>query len=613
MRSKRFLILVILVTVLSGCTARAQPPQYRYPAEAVINSLPPVDAAANLHLFNYDAAAPLDVQLVKSWRDGPATWQDITYASPKGGRVTATLVIPDGRGPFPGLVIMHGGGAKSTRQDMSDLARGYAVLGAAVITVDAPFARPGGPVRPPLCAPLFLDARDRTEQVQLIIDLRRAFDLLAARPDVDPNRLAYVGYSYGGGLGGLLAGVEHRPRAYVLVVGDGGRVEHLAGPDDAGQPEGPFFRISDEVQQRWLEAMWPVEPLHYVGMAAPAALLFQNGTRDVSVPPYDAIRYQQAGSEPKTIMWYASGHELPDQAWRDQATWLHRYIGGSPLPLVPIYSGSAAANWALMTWYLLGIMALGFVIWDVGWRRRERLGSRIVWPLATLLLGPIGLAVYLIAGRDRAQGGGDRGAAPAATRALASAVLGLIPALLGVVVADVAIVALAFPAVGLQLALIYLLPLATVALVFVVVRVGRADPGRSMTVGRSRFAAHVSNTATLIGMNTVIVGWLNGWFPFGLGSLHPALWTVVILAALAGFVTTYPAHLWMVARGIIRTPVAAGEADLAAVRRARVTWYEATGVILLCHVGLVFGLLLGLALATRMPLGQLLSLLAGRG
>ena len=613
MRSKRFLILVILVTVLPGCTARVQPPQYRYPADAIINALPPVDAAANLHLFDYDAAAPLDVQVVKSWRDGPITWQDITYASPKGGRVTATLVIPDGRGPFPGLVIMHGGGAKSTRRDMFDLAKGYAALGAAVIMVDAPFARPGGPVRPPVSAPLFLDARDRDEQVQLIIDLRRAFDLLVARPDIDPNRLAYVGNSYGGGLGGLLAGVEHRPRAYVLVVGDGGRVEHLAGPDDAGQPEGPFFRISEEDQQTWLEAMWPVEPLHYVGMAAPAALLFQNGTRDVSVPPYDAIRYQQAGSEPKTIMWYASGHELPNQAWSDQANWLYRYIGGSPLPLVPIYSGSAAANSTLMAWYLLGITALGFVVWEVGWRRRERPGSRIVWPLATLLLGPIGLAVYLIAGRDRAQGGGDRGAAQAATRALASAVLGLVSTLCGVVVADVAIAALAFPAIGLQLALIYLLPLATVALVFLVARVGRAGPGRGMAIGRSLFAALVSSTATLIGMNAVIVGCLNSWFPFGLGSLQPALWTVVTLAALAGFMTTYPAHLWMAARRIIRPSAAAGETDLATVRRARVTWYEAAGVVLLCHAGLVFGLLLGLALGSRMPLGQLLSMLAGRG
>jgi hypothetical protein len=45
-------------------------------------------------------------------------------------------------------------------------------------------------------------------EVQLIIDLRRAIDLLGGRPDVDPQRIAYLGVSYGGAMGGLLAGDE---------------------------------------------------------------------------------------------------------------------------------------------------------------------------------------------------------------------------------------------------------------------------------------------------------------------------------------------------------------------------------------------------------------------
>ena len=32
----------------------------------------------------------------------------ITYASPKGGEVPALLVIPKGRGPFPGVIVQHG-------------------------------------------------------------------------------------------------------------------------------------------------------------------------------------------------------------------------------------------------------------------------------------------------------------------------------------------------------------------------------------------------------------------------------------------------------------------------------------------------------------------------
>jgi fermentation-respiration switch protein FrsA (DUF1100 family) len=73
--------------------------------------------------------------------------------------------------------------------------------------------------------------------------------------------------------------------------------------------------------------MRPNEPIHYVGHTAPAALMFQNGRRDRMVPPADAQRYQQAGSEPKEMLWYHAGHRLPEQAWEDQAEWLSRYLG----------------------------------------------------------------------------------------------------------------------------------------------------------------------------------------------------------------------------------------------------------------------------------------------
>jgi len=44
------------------------------------------------------------------------------------------------------------------------------------------------------------------------VDLRHAVDVLLARLDVDPRRLAYVGSSFGGTRGGLPAAVEDRIR-----------------------------------------------------------------------------------------------------------------------------------------------------------------------------------------------------------------------------------------------------------------------------------------------------------------------------------------------------------------------------------------------------------------
>jgi uncharacterized protein len=286
---------------------------------------PPPEAASITHLscdeigevFAYDPQAPLDVQEVSRRQEEGVTLIDLTYASPMGGRVPATLVVPDGAGPFAGMLYQHG--MPSTRQPMIPAAMTYARMGAVVLLIDAPFARrPNG-----MNEALSFTEQDRREQIQLIVDLRRGVDLLLSRPEVDPERLAYVGISYGGAMGGLLAGVEDRLKAYALQVGDGGLVTHFTGLEDRAA----WLARPGDQRRQWVAWMWPIEPIHYVGCASPAALLFQNGTLDASVPPADGLRYQEAGSEPKTVCWYRAGHALDAAAHYDQAEWLSERIG----------------------------------------------------------------------------------------------------------------------------------------------------------------------------------------------------------------------------------------------------------------------------------------------
>ena len=60
-------------------------------------------------LYDYDRGAALDIKEngVED-RDGLKV-HDISYASPRGGRVTAYLVVPPGKGRLAGLLFMHGG------------------------------------------------------------------------------------------------------------------------------------------------------------------------------------------------------------------------------------------------------------------------------------------------------------------------------------------------------------------------------------------------------------------------------------------------------------------------------------------------------------------------
>jgi hypothetical protein len=278
-------------------------------------------------LFAYDPQAPLDIQEVSRRREEGVTIIDLTYVSPMGGRVPATLVVPDGDGPFAGMLYQHG--MPSTRQPLIPAAVIYARMGAVVLLIDAPFARRAGGLENAVTH----TEQDRREQIQLIVDLRRGVDLLLSRPDVDPERLAYVGMSYGARMGALLAGVEHRLKAYVLVSGGGGLVSYETDPAHRAV----WLSTSESTRRQWVAWMWPIEPIHYVGCASPAALLFQNGTLDIWSTPADALRYQEAGSEPKTVLWYCAGHGLNPVALKDQAEWLSEMIGISvECPAVPV-------------------------------------------------------------------------------------------------------------------------------------------------------------------------------------------------------------------------------------------------------------------------------------
>jgi hypothetical protein len=168
--------------------------------------------------FAYRRAAPLQLRELAAWNSGGVTIHDVSFASPKGGRVPAYVIVPTGRPPFAGLIIQHG--LPGTRRDGLVYGEQFSRRGAVVVLIDAPFARrPGDPVH--------FDRRDRAEQIQLIVDLRRAVDLLRARSDVDRKRIGYIRISYGAAMGGLLAGVERRINAFVLARGDGGLVEHF--------------------------------------------------------------------------------------------------------------------------------------------------------------------------------------------------------------------------------------------------------------------------------------------------------------------------------------------------------------------------------------------------
>jgi len=60
--------------------------------------------------FEYDPQAPLDVEDLSPPRArNGVTVRDIAYTSPRGGKVTAYLVVPTDDVPFAGVLFLHPG------------------------------------------------------------------------------------------------------------------------------------------------------------------------------------------------------------------------------------------------------------------------------------------------------------------------------------------------------------------------------------------------------------------------------------------------------------------------------------------------------------------------
>jgi len=274
-----------------------------------------VATAAERDLFAYDVNAPHSLQKTVESTNNGVEVSTVSFASPDGGSVTGLLFDPVGRSSLrPGIVLMHG--MPGTARGMAAYAQLLAQFGAVVIAIDAPFARRGG-------EPVRLSTEDRAEQIQLIKDLQRAVDVLRARPNVDDERIAYVGISYGGAMGALFVGIERRIGAAVLVVGDGGLVSHFTGPEDLNF----MASLSCATRVNWFRAMAPLEPIRFIPHTSPTALLLQNGRLDNLVPVADADRLHEAAPDPKTIRWYSAGHGLNQQALFDRHDWLHEQIG----------------------------------------------------------------------------------------------------------------------------------------------------------------------------------------------------------------------------------------------------------------------------------------------
>jgi dienelactone hydrolase len=248
--------------------------------------------------------------------------QDVSYLSARKGRVPGYLVHPGGEGPFAGIVYMHWG--QGDRTEFLSEAVILAKRGAVSVMIDAPNHRPDIPSYNFVAEP----EAEREGYIQLVADLRRAYDLLAARKDVDPKRIGYVGHSLGATWGGALAGVDSRFAGYVLMGGLPRLTDVLGDDSYAKLMQQAFTR---EQLEKYVAVLSPINPEIFVGRAAPASILFQFARHDRYISDAMARDYVKAAGDSHEVKWYFTSHEFNDpDSPRDRKAFLAKKLSLAP-------------------------------------------------------------------------------------------------------------------------------------------------------------------------------------------------------------------------------------------------------------------------------------------
>jgi dienelactone hydrolase len=261
----------------------------------------------------YGAGKPLDVKVVGTEKKAGVMIEDVTFSSVAGNLpIEAYVVRPEsGAGPFAGVLFVHWYAPRhpnSNRTQYLEEAQALARRGTVSLLVST----------------FWSDANryrsrkwenDYQNSLNQAKDLRRALDVLLAQPGVDPKRIAYVGHDYGAMFGSVVASVDPRPKAFVLIAGTARFPDWYLFGSSTGVPKG------DDLT-KFKEQFALIDPVSAIAKTR-ASVFFQFGEMDKFTPRDNFIEFYKAAPDPKRIATYSSEHAMDAEIIRyDRDVWL---------------------------------------------------------------------------------------------------------------------------------------------------------------------------------------------------------------------------------------------------------------------------------------------------
>ena len=195
---------------------------------------------------------------------------------------------------LPAIVLVHGGGGTAFAK-WAELwaSRGYAAIAMDLSGSGPKRARlPDGGPRQTHDMIFGTINQPVTEQwsYHAVANVIRAHSLIRSFPEVDTDRTAVTGISWGGYLTCIVAGIDSRFKAAVPVYGCGFLHENSVWLNE-------FAKMSTEHRAKWTQ-LW--DPCMYVGCAT-MPMLFVNGGTDFAYPPDSYAKTYSLVQSPKNI------------------------------------------------------------------------------------------------------------------------------------------------------------------------------------------------------------------------------------------------------------------------------------------------------------------------
>jgi dienelactone hydrolase len=300
------------------------------PAQAEGNGEPPKPSYPDLlPRFDYDSHAGLEMRETDVHKRDKVRLIELNYAGASGDRVPAYLLIPPGGGPFPAIIWGHWlkkGSLLANKDEFLEEAVILASSGVVSLLIDAPQVRHDWVEAKRDAGPLEEVKAQSEASVHQVTDLRRGIDLLYGRADVDRKRIAYVGHSWDAHVGAILAGVETRISAYVLMAsGYADEEEAFASKDP--QRMAQIKQVGeDNVREYFREYAWD-DPVYFLGHTDRESIFLQFASGDPISKEMAQKYLDRFSAKDKKMEFYDAPHALNAAARLDRDRWLQKHLG----------------------------------------------------------------------------------------------------------------------------------------------------------------------------------------------------------------------------------------------------------------------------------------------